>query len=125
NSNRLPVPQPILAITQNNKQLPKESKDISIIFASKNQSHASFQNPGLQCVSMGIAFLFWMDQCGSSHTLTFDKLDEIMIEGDQLDVVTRSLKPLPPFILVNQLPTLVVLFVDVVEIQFEPESPIY
>src|SRR5699024_7297502 len=60
NSNRLPVPQPILAITQNNKQLPKESKDISIIFASKNQSHASFQNPGLQCVSMGIAFLFWM-----------------------------------------------------------------
>src|SRR5699024_6910446 len=107
NSNRRPVPQANPTITQNDQAF---FKDILVIFASNNQSHTSFQNPGRQCVTMGIAFLFWMDQHGSSQSLTSDKLDDVMVQGDQLDVITRASKPLPPFISVNHLPNRAVLF---------------
>ena len=116
---RLPAPQPILAIIQKPITHANQFSDVSIIFATKNQSNPSFQSPGRQCVSMGIAFLFWMDQHGSSQSLTSDKLDEVMVQGDQLDVTTRASKPLPPFISVKHLPTSAVLF-EVLDQFFDP-----
>ena len=54
-----------------------------------------------------------------------NKLDEMMVQGDRLDFANRALKSLPLFISVNQLPTRAVLYEKEVEIQYEPESPIY
>ena len=48
-----------------------------------------------------------------------------MVQGDQLDMITRASKSLPSFISVNHLPTRAVLFGSEVQIEHEPESPIY